>query len=326
MKLGVLSWEAGEAESEGIAAVSRERGHETVLFEFEDIKCVDDVAGTHPEILGHDVASFDAIVSRGHVGHERWRENAELLHLLSSVPGVLMLDTAEVHLAAVSKFTMLHKLGLARIAVPRTRSCHSVGDFVAACEDWGRVVLKPSVGFGALDVERFVDGPVPAALQQVERLLDRYGVLLCQPFLEHTGDYRITIIGDRPSVCVKALTGGDAWRQSHGHPGGPPRSAIEVIDPPEELVDLGVRATRALGLAMGGIDILYFQGEPVVIEANVVPGWDGFTPENQMIVNRDVVDLVEQRWAQRAGGPGTPAHIAPASAAPAVAADGGQAA
>ncbi|WP_407835218.1 RimK family alpha-L-glutamate ligase [Streptomyces sp. DSM 116496] len=299
MKLGVLAWMAGEDESVGIARVGRERGHETVLFEFDDIVCVPDESGTRPTVHGHDVAEFDAIVSRGHVSLEHWREHAEHLHLLSSVPDVVMFDGADVHLAAVSKFTMLHKLAQAGLPVPPTRECRTEEDFIAACREWGRVVVKPSVGFGGVDVDRFVDGPVESALSRVRAMLETYGVLLCQPFLEHTGDYRITIVGDSPSVCVRALTEGDSWRQSHGNGDGPPRSPIEVIEPSPELVDLSVRATRALGLSMAGIDILYHRGEPVVIEANVVPGWDGFPAELQNTVNNDVLDLVELIVAAR---------------------------
>ncbi|MGE7391085.1 ATP-grasp domain-containing protein [Streptomyces sp. NPDC004126] len=299
MKLGVLAWAAGEAESTGIAAEAQRRGHETVLFEFDDIRCLAAGSGPRPQINGHDAASFDVVLSRGHVGLDNWRIAAEHLHLLSSVPGVLVLDPADVHVAAVGKFTMLHKLAQAGVPVPPTRECASVSDFLEACEAWGRVVLKPSVGFGGIDVERFVEGPTEEAVNQVKSLLIKYGVLLAQPFLEHTGDYRITLIGDEPSVCVKALTHGDAWRQSHGHGSGPARSPIEVIEPPADLLEVSRLAARALDLSMAGIDVIYFHGRPVVIEANVVPGWDGFTQENQNIVNRDVVDYVERRFQER---------------------------
>ncbi|XTZ15351.1 ATP-grasp domain-containing protein [Micromonospora echinospora] len=296
MKVGVLAWEAGEPESEGIARLARDRGHDSVLFEIGDIGYVPGRHGGVPVVGDDEVTSFDVIVSRAHVGHDNWRDAVEQLELLSSVPEVLLLDPAAVHVAAVSKLAMVHRLTRAGLPVPPTRSCRTAEEVAAACAGWGTSVVKPSVGFGGNDVERLSGAFDRADQAIVADLLERYGQVLCQPFLAHVGDLRITMIGDQPSVCVRSATGGDTWRPRH-EPGA--RTPIEVFEPDEELLALARRATHALNLSMCGVDVIRYGNEYVVIEANVVPGWDGFPTELQDVVNADVLDFVERTYASR---------------------------
>lgn len=291
MKLGVLAWKPGEEESVGIAMNARSRGHDAVLFGLDDIYSEPSARGLVPLIGDEPAAAFDAVISRAHVGLGNWRAAAEGLHLLSSVPGLIMLDPAHVHVAAVSKFAMLHRLTQAGLPVPPTRSCRSLADVDAACRRWGTVVVKPSVGFGGRDVTRVSGGLDSAAEKTVSCLLDRYGTIICQPYLAHEGDIRITVVGGSPSVSIRTLTGGRAWRP--GDIDGGPRPPIEVIRPKSEHVDLALRAAAAMELSFCGIDIIEHSGDPVVIEANVVPGWYTFPEELQRAVNDDVMKHVE---------------------------------
>jgi ribosomal protein S6--L-glutamate ligase len=48
----------------------------------------------------------------------------------------------------------------------------------------------------------------------------------------------------------------------------------EQIDPPEELLDLSIRATRRMGLTYAALDILpHPSGGWVILEVNAVPGF-----------------------------------------------------
>ncbi|RCV51921.1 ATP-grasp domain-containing protein [Marinitenerispora sediminis] len=300
MRLGILAWEPDEAESVGIAAVARERGHEAVVFELSDIGCASAPMGTLPTIRGEDASEFDVILSRAHVGREGWRNAVERLRLLSDLPGVLMLDPVDVHVRTVSKFAMLHRLTQAGIPVPPTRSCRGVPDVEAACRTWGRVVVKPSVGFRGIDVERLPARLTDAHRAQVAGLLATYGELICQPYYPHEGDHRVLVIGGEPSICTRFHTGPQAWKPFPGD-GLPPDAEwdvrIEVTEPPPAMVDVGIRATAAMGLSYAGVDIVETDAGLVVMEVNVVPGWGALAPEYQDVPNRAVVDLVERSLA-----------------------------
>ncbi|WP_067821466.1 ATP-grasp domain-containing protein [Actinomadura kijaniata] len=301
MRLGILGWEPGEAESVGIAELGRTRGHEVTVFDIADVGCAATRYGTVPTVAERDAADFDVILSRAHVGHDGWRDTVERLHLLSGIPRVLMLDPVEVHVRTASKFAMLHQLTLNGINVPPTRSVRSLPEVEEASRAWGPIVLKPSVGFRGIDVERFLGGITGGERDRAAAMLDRYGVLICQPYYPHEGDHRVLVIGDEPSICTRFHTGEEAWKPFPGD--GLPAGAawevdIEIVTPSPEMADIGIRATKAMGLSYAGVDIVETDEGPVVMEVNVVPGWGALPPDVQKIPNRAVLDLVERRYAE----------------------------
>ncbi|MFF8742528.1 MULTISPECIES: RimK family alpha-L-glutamate ligase [Streptomyces] len=298
MRLGILWWEPGEAESLGIAEACRERGHEVTLFGLEDIGAGDTPLGTVPTIAGEEADAFDTVLSRAHIGAENWRDAVERLSLLSDTPGLAMLDPVGTHVRTVSKFAMLHRLTRSGIRVPPTRSVRTMADVEQAVDRWDRIVLKPSVGFRGIDVERFTHGLGLGERAKAASLLDRYGVLICQPYYPHEGDHRVLVIGEEPSVCTRFHTSGDAWKPFPGDglpPGGSWDVRIEVRDPSREMADIGIRATKAMGLSYAGVDVVETEDGPVVMEVNVVPGWGALPPDVQRVPNRAVADLVERR-------------------------------
>jgi ribosomal protein S6--L-glutamate ligase len=64
----------------------------------------------------------------------------------------------------------------------------------------------------------------------------------------------------------------------------------ESYDLEEELAELSVEASAAIGLEYSGVDILRSEGdgEPYVIELNSTPGWQGL----QSVTEKDVTALV----------------------------------
>jgi ribosomal protein S6--L-glutamate ligase len=296
MKIGVLGWKPGEAETVGIAVAARQRGHDAVVFGFEDINCAASPDGTRPHIGDDDAREYDVVISRGHVSAGSWPADVERLRLLCDVPGLLVLDPVDTHLGAVQKLAMLHRLTLAGVPVPPTATCRSLADVESAAARWGGIVLKPPMGFRGIDVERFPEGLTEQARTQVEWLLAQHTTLLCQPYYLHEGDLRVLVIDDRAALSTRYLTGGETWKPFPGRGGWPDGSEmkLEDIDPDPGLVATAVRAARATGLSMAGIDIIEHDGAYLVIEANVCPGW-GMHPQNvQHRIAAEVVTLVER--------------------------------
>jgi glutathione synthase/RimK-type ligase-like ATP-grasp enzyme len=64
-----------------------------------------------------------------------------------------------------------------------------------------------------------------------------------------------------------------------------------MVDEPvtEEILDLGVRATAALGLVYSGVDIMETPQGPVVLEANGSPGWQALKAATGVDVAEKIV-------------------------------------
>jgi len=68
----------------------------------------------------------------------------------------------------------------------------------------------------------------------------------------------------------------------------------ESYDLEEDLVELSVEATAAIGLEYSGVDILRSEddGEAYVIELNSTPGWQGLQTVTEKDITAMVVDFL----------------------------------
>ncbi|ABD11445.1 Glutathione synthase/Ribosomal protein S6 modification enzyme (glutaminyl transferase)-like [Frankia casuarinae] len=227
------------------------------------------------------------------------------------MPDLVMLDSATPHIRSVSKFAMIHRLTQVGVPTQPTRSCSSIADFEAACAEWGSTVVKPSIGFGGHDVERFLDGDDEKGRLKVGDLLKTYGTLLCQPYFPHSGVLRVTTIGDQPSVSFNQVTGDDGWKPNHGHKWvyhaeddeeycacctpRVKRLRNEMVDPKPEMVDLALRAAAAMELSMAGVDIIESDGQAMVLEVNACPGFSSLQSDLRTKIGEEIVQLAEER-------------------------------
>jgi ribosomal protein S6--L-glutamate ligase len=268
MRVGLLGWDHGEIDTDTPAflAAGLGRGHAMSLFTLEEVSYTPARHGLEV-MFGPDPArSFDAVISRAKLYGEDWADRVERLTLASNVPGVPIFDPVDAWVAGYSKFRTCQILGAAGIPVPPTRSCTSLADAEAACAQWGRIILKPSFGYSGTDVELIADPGAEAHL--VDKLLQTYGTLVCQPYYPtEFGEFRLNVAGSAIAVAGRKLPPGGGWKCKTML-----GSSFEEIEPSADLADLAVRATRALGLTVGGVDILPSPDGPVVLEVNPIPG------------------------------------------------------
>ncbi|WP_158920235.1 RimK family alpha-L-glutamate ligase [Streptomyces sp. NBRC 109706] len=270
------------------------------MFELDDVSCTPGPAGAMATVRGIPLSEFDVVLCRCDLSTPPWTEKIQQLLLLNGEPGVTVLDPLDVHIRAASKRAMLQQLTLDGIPVPPTRECHSAADVRLAFDAWGQVVVKPALGYRGLDVERLLDGPTPSALELVDTLVERHGTLLAQPYLAHTGDYRVLVIGSKVSSCTRFDTAGEAWKPFSGDLADDPVSSA-FVDPPDELASLALRAVKATGLTTAGVDIIMSEAGLTVIEVNPVPGWAAWTPEMARVPNLQLVEFAESRAGAESG-------------------------
>ncbi|WP_367123545.1 RimK family alpha-L-glutamate ligase [Streptomyces phytohabitans] len=254
--------------------------------------------GVEVMLKGERAASFDAFLNRSRVFGPDGQERVERMRMLSSLPGVPVFAPADAWQTASSKFLTAQRLAQAGLPTPPVRSVGSVDEVGAACAEWGTVIVKPSHGYAGTDVERIADFPAEKGL--VAELLSRTPRLLCQPYYPTSGgEYRITVAGEATPINILKLPRPGSWRCKTLE-----GATFERLDAPDELVDLAVRATRALGLTLAGLDILPHAGGYQILEVNEVPGFLSILGRAQHRQVLDgVFDWVEERTeaAARAG-------------------------
>ncbi|MFE0023938.1 RimK family alpha-L-glutamate ligase [Amycolatopsis sp. NPDC059021] len=267
MRIGIVAWDEEDPDSPELASTGRDLGHDMAVFFLEDVSCRDAGGVLETTINGEPAAGFDLIISRAQIRYEHAQTDHERYALLSQVPGLTVLDPADVYLNAESKFLGLQRLGAAGLPVAPTRCCASAAEIGSALADWGEVVIKPTFGLGGTDVERVRHLDEDRAL--VDGLLAKYGRLVCQPYYPHPeGDMRVTIVGDEAPLIMNRVPHASSWKANAKQ-----GATANMVTPPPELVEISRRAARVMGVTMAGLDFLPTPDGYRIIEFNNCPGW-----------------------------------------------------
>jgi len=116
-------------------------------------------------------------------------------------------------------------------------------------------------------------------------------ILILQEYVaESSGvDYRAYVVGDRVVASMQRTAMNGDFR-SNLHHGG---SSVKIkLTPDEE--NLAVRATKALGLDVSGVDILRTKKGPVVMEVNPNAGFEGLMKTTGVNVPEEMVKYAVQ--------------------------------
>jgi len=225
---------------------------------------------SHVEVGPIDLSSADGVLVRmmppGTLEQVVFRMDA--LHRLAAA-GVPVLNPPRAIEGAVDKYLALARLDAAGVPVPATWAGESAAGALEAYEALGGdVVVKPLFGSEGRGLVRVSD---PEIARRVFHTLERLGaVLYLQHFVSHSGhDIRAFVLGDRVLGAIRRHAPEGDWRTNVSVGG---RAEAYAIDADTER--LALRAARAVGARMAGVDLLPDRhGNLIALEVNAVPGW-----------------------------------------------------
>jgi ribosomal protein S6--L-glutamate ligase len=295
MRLGVL----GAAESWYLRDLQRAAGpqHEVASLAFTRLSAAVGMPGGPTAHSGSaQLLDFDAVLVRamppGTLEQVVFR--MDLLAQYEAAGGVAV-NSARAIEAAVDKYLALAKLQAAGVPVPRTVACQTREDAMAAFQQLGGdVVVKPLFGAEGRGITRLND---EALAWRAFSMLEHLGaVLYLQEFLAHDGfDLRLLVIGSE--VLAMKRSNPTDWRTNicRGAKG-------EEYIASHEQIDLALRAARAVGASLAGVDLLpTHDGRLFVLEVNAAPGWKGLARATHTDVAARVLAHLE-RCVQGKGG------------------------
>jgi len=181
----------------------------------------------------------------------------------------------------VDKYDIVALLEDVNVPVPRTLATESVNEALRAFNELGGdVVVKPIFGSRGQGATRVNDIDIADTI--FKAITFHHGVIYMQEFVDHGhSDIRAFVIGDQviASMCRIA----DGWKTNYSRGARPAPAEIS-----EEFKELAIKAAKAVGCKIAGVDILEGPNGPRIVDVNSQPGWKGL----QMVVKVNIADEI----------------------------------
>lgn len=234
-----------------------------------------------------DLASYlDALlirpIGRGSLDEVLYR--VDTLHRLSEA-GLFIVNPPKAIERCVDKYYTLSILQAKGIKVPRTVVTEDPELALEAFVELGRdVILKPIFGSRGMGITRISDYEVA---RRIFNLLHyHHFVLYLQEYIPHgRSDIRAFVVGD--SVVAAMYRRARGWKTNVSQGAKPIATTLS-----SEQTELALKAAKALGCLVAGVDILESKNGMYITEINSQPGFRGLQSVSQVNVAEEIAKYI----------------------------------
>lgn len=289
LRIALLTQNPDNYSSRRLIEAARARDH--VIEPIATSRCYLNIDVRKPEVLydGGVLPHFDAVIPR--IGSPLTAYGLAVVRQFE-MTGAWCLNRAASIGAARDKLHALQVMARKGVAMPVTAFAKSPKDtdHVLAVVGGAPLVVKllqGSQGRGVVLAETD-----QAAASVISAFRDLEADILVQEFVAEAGgaDVRCLVIGSQVVAAMRRQAKLGDFR-SNLHQGG----AASPVEITEAERDLSLRAVRALGLQVAGVDILRATDGPKVIEVNASPGLQGI----ERASGRDIAALIIRHVERR---------------------------
>lgn len=282
MKIAVLSRNRKLYSTRRLVEAAVTRGHEAIVI--DALRCNIDITSSRAAIFYRDgfLEGFDAVIPR--IGASITFYGLAVLRQFEMM-GVFPLNESVAIGRARDKLRSLQLLARAGLGLPTTGFAHYPEDTEALIRLVGGAplvikLLEGTQGRGVVLAET-----KKAAESVIDAFRELDANFLVQQFVKEAGgaDIRCLVIGNRVVASMMRQAKEGEFR-SNLHRGG---SANVVKLTPQERAT-AVRAARAIGLNVAGVDIIRSKDGPLVLEVNSSPGLEGI----ESVTGKDIAGMI----------------------------------
>jgi len=266
MKVGVISRRSSFWTTKKILRSIEHHGHEPSFVKTDDVRLL--VAGDDDAIYrGKSLRDHGVLIPR--IGRSMTDFGKMLLRQLEMM-GLRLTLQSEALATARNKFIATQVLREAGVPVPRSVLLGSRPDFMETAQLVPYpAVLKILSGTQGVGVMRVNDLDETAAIVDTLKFLGQ--TVLLQEYIPNPGiDIRALVVGDHVIGSMKRIAPANEWR-ANVHLGA--KGVPVELDQATQAI--AVRASKAVGLEISGVDLIFRGDEPVILEVNVSPGFRG---------------------------------------------------
>ena len=295
MKIAILSNGPGNYSTKRLKEVARSRGHQVKVVKYKE--CYASIEQNHPVVSyrGEELRGFDVVIPR--IASHMTRYGTAIVRQLE-MQGVYTVSSSIAINRTRDKLRSMQLLSKAGVAIPKTVFSRNTADIDDLIEMVGGVpviikLARGTHGNGVVlaETKRMAKSALQALYLHNE---DGTNILLQEFIKESAGtDIRAFVVGGRVVASMKRQSLDDDFR-SNLHKGGEGTS----IKLTEEERKMAVRAARAMGLSVAGVDMMRSARGALVLEVNASPGF-GIEKITKRDVATPIIEYIEQNAKRR---------------------------
>ncbi len=291
MKIAILSQGPGNYSTKRLRQEAEARGHDVRVINYA--KCYVTIEQSRPQVHyeGEELGDIDVIIPRIATNLTKYGSSIvrqfEMMGVFSTASSIAIVRSRD-------KLRSTQLLARSGVGIPKTVFARATDDLDNVIEQAGGTPLIIKVARGTHG-KGVVLAETKKAAQAVMQAFYVEGVnFLVQEFIAESegSDIRAHVVGGKVVASMKRQSLDDDFR-SNIHQGGT-GSAIKLTD---EERRTALKAARAIGLSICGVDMIRSRRGPLVLEVNASPG-----SSVEKVTGRNVAEKVIEYIEQNARG------------------------
>lgn len=290
MRIAILSKGPGNYSTKRLVEEAKKRGHEVEIVNY--LQCEARIRQSNPIILynGEVLKDIDAIIPR--IASSYTRYGAAIVRQFE-MQGVYTPISSISIVRSRDKLRSIQLLARAGIGIPKTIFSRGISDVDTIMEELGGppIIIKLARGTHGKGVVLAESRKAAKSVLQGFYLMDDEGTnILMQEYIEESGgaDIRAFVVGSQVVASMKRQSLDNDFR-SNLHQGGEGTS-VKLTD---EERRTALKAAKAMGLTVCGVDMMISKRGPLVLEVNASPGF-GIEDVTGRNVAEKIIEYVEQ--------------------------------
>ncbi|QJQ95290.1 MULTISPECIES: 30S ribosomal protein S6--L-glutamate ligase [Halomonadaceae] len=300
MHIALLSRNRNLYSTRRLIEAAEVRGHTARVV--DTLRCYMNIASHRPSIhyKGKEIEPFDAVIPR--IGASVTFYGCAVLRQFEMMGTYVLNDSVSITRSR-DKLRSLQLLSRKGLGLPITGFAHSpddIPDLITMVKGAPLVIklLEGTQGIGVVLAETN-----QAAESVIQAFMGMKANIMVQEYIKEAGgaDIRCLVVGDKVVATMKRQAAEGEFR-SNLHRGG---SASVIRITPEER-STAIRAAKAMGLGVAGVDLLRSNHGPVIMEVNSSPGLQGIETATGKDIAGMIIEHIEKHASPNQKAPPKP--------------------
>jgi alpha-L-glutamate ligase, RimK family len=294
MKIAILSNGNANYSTKRLVEEATARGHEVTVVKYKN--CYLSLDEKHPDVFynGNKLGQFDAILPR--ISNSMTNYGCAIVRQFE-MQGVWTVSSSIAITRARNKLRAAQLLTKAGIDTPRTFVSRNTTDIDALLDHIGvPMIIKLATGTHGNGVVLADTKKAAKSALQAFYLYNEDGTnILLQEYIKESAgiDIRAFVVGSKVVASMKRQSLDDDFR-SNLHKGGE-GTAVKLTD---EERKIAVRAAKAMGLHVAGVDLMRSSRGPLILEVNASPGF-GIERVTGRNVAKPIIEYIEHNATRK---------------------------